>query len=233
MYQGKKRYRGTSGKFIPNKLQKISKRITTLQKHVKYVARSGEMKHKDTTLSQEDFETAGVVKYTTICSVDQGTGDSQRIGRKIHISSIMLHLRLIYPDQITGTDPSETSNRVRIIVYQDTQTNGAAPAVTKILETADISSFYNLDNSKRFNILKNKFIDLQSPCFIKDTTFKTAQVTKTCNIYLTKSMTVNYIDTGNGLADIADNSVGVLLISQSDQSDKVNIKGIARIRYTD
>ena len=50
---------------------------------------------------------------------------------------------------------SEAADIVRIIVYQDKQTNGTAATVTGILETADYRSFNNLANRQRFKVIKD------------------------------------------------------------------------------
>lgn len=86
--------------------------------------------------------------------VATGTDFTQRIGRKINVCSV----------QVRGfwrmSAPTTTANGIglRIMLVEDAQSNGAAPAIGDILsQGAEPSSFNNLNNRERFKIHKDLF----------------------------------------------------------------------------
>lgn len=84
----------------------------------------------------------------------EGTDYTNRISRKVHVTSIQLR------GQITiGT--AATSTMVRFMVVYDYQPNGAVPAITDILDTATsstqpIAAPMNLNNRDRFRVVIDK-----------------------------------------------------------------------------
>lgn len=81
-----------------------------------------------------------------------GADPEERVGRKIRVFS--MHVR----GNITVASASDATpacvDHIRLVYVQDKQCNGTVPAVTELLETADINSFLKLENSGRFRILK-------------------------------------------------------------------------------
>ncbi len=86
----------------------------------------------------------------------ENTTPSGRIGRKIVVKSVAFRLHIVFPEAATPLH-----DLVRIIVLIDKQCNGAQPVVADILQTATTAtSFYNLENSGRFEILFNKYFNM-------------------------------------------------------------------------
>jgi len=86
--------------------------------------------------------------------IAQGTTASTRIGRRLKMTSMFLRWYVTLAPTTTGATP------VRLIIVYDAQSNGAAPAITDILLTDEISSPNNLSNSRRFKVL----VDEQREC---------------------------------------------------------------------
>lgn len=142
------------GAFVPGMTR-------TTMKYVRSTPGSGEVKFNDSAIDAQTITTAGlnvsfngVVDGVSVLLIPQGTTDNTRIGNKIVLQNIRLRGTLRIPANDVSGD------RVRMILYRDMQTNGAAAAVTDLLATAAIDSYYNMDNIGRFKIIKDKFIDL-------------------------------------------------------------------------
>lgn len=73
-----------------------------------------------------------------------GATASDRIGRKIHMKSLLLRYTFRLPASSGG------SGECRILVVYDKQPNGATAAITDILLADDMRSPNNLSNSDRF-----------------------------------------------------------------------------------
>lgn len=81
--------------------------------------------------------------------IPQGDTQSTRDGRQARITSIHFRGQWIVAGQNIGLQPSY------LWVVQDTQANGAAAAATDVMSSAvPQSCFRNLNNNKRFKILK-------------------------------------------------------------------------------
>lgn len=100
--------------------------------------------------------TTGVDTFTTPILLNgciQGTEATQRLGRKIVMTSLYLKGRLSLAPTTTG------GGYVRIAIVYDKQANGAAPAATDVFLTDNNTSPNNLSNRDRFV----KVVDMESP----------------------------------------------------------------------
>lgn len=84
--------------------------------------------------------------------VPEGDGISQRTGRVINVVNMVLRFR-----RLLNTLTNKTSC-LRVIVFLDTQNQGAYPAVTDVLSAANVVSAYEVNNSqqRRFRILRDE-----------------------------------------------------------------------------
>jgi len=98
----------------------------------------------------------GSGSVNTISMPSQGDGPSARDGRVYTIHSI--HIKGILSQASVEGDPNVPAQSiVRLVLVWDTQANGAVPTAAKIFANASsIVSFRNLENSRRFIILKDK-----------------------------------------------------------------------------
>lgn len=86
-----------------------------------------------------------------------GADPEERVGRKIRVFS--MHVRGAIAMASVGTGSGE-AERIRLVYILDSQCNGTVPAVTELLEVADINSFLKLENSGRFRIIKEILVDM-------------------------------------------------------------------------
>lgn len=117
----------------------------------------GEMKFHDLDIDDATISTAGDVTASVNLIAD-GTLDTQRIGRKSVIRELHWNYRLLLPAAVLVAN---TSDIVTLIVYLDKQANGAALAVTTVLEAANYQSFNRIENKDRIRVLMRRSYDLK------------------------------------------------------------------------
>ncbi len=199
----------------------------------RFAGANQEKKFFDTTKGLTSTATAGTIFNNSLVIIPEGNGESDRVGRRITIRSMHFHGTITIPSTATAAD---TSDSVRVIVYCDKQTNGAAAAVTDILESAAYNSFNNLANRNRFQIIMDKKMAIAcaagSGRGSTDTLsygenqrwWKLHKKGMSTQIEYDNSATTGAITTQRS------NNYGVLVISQSAKS---TIGYVCRIRYTD
>ncbi len=194
--------------------------------------RGGEKKFHDISVTKSGVTQAGeILNGGSIALIGQGTGESLRIGRKLTIKSILWKWNLKRIAFAGSTaPPGET---VRMILYQDTQTNGATATTALILQSDNYQSFKNLENGARFRILYDKTITLNDlsgagdgavndfPGVVRNGTFY-----KNCNIVMEFKGT----DTPAIITNVRTNNLGILLISE--QGGIADLDSQIRLRFT-
>ena len=147
--------------------------------------------------------------------ITSGTGESERIGRKVTVTSVLLRGRIILPSTSTVGDTTDTA---RLIIYIDTQTNGAAATVTNILSTASVNSFRNLDNTSRFRIIHDVVYTLKSQGgagngasddFVESVRY--LKIFKKC------FLPIEFSAGAGTVADLTQNNIGIMAITPSDR----------------
>ncbi len=131
-------------------------------------------------------------------SVAQGTGQSQRIGRKISIHSIEGIGELML-DPVAGGD----SALFRWYLLQDKQANGTSPTALDIFENDDFKTFFNLANEGRFRVLaqgKSAFNRFDSGA---------TEVAKWFNVkrFFKRPIVIEYSTTGGGIGNRTTNNL--------------------------
>lgn len=100
----------------------------------------------------------------TLLSPIKGTGISDRIGREVHVLGIKLRGTLRIPPQITQ-NAADGSTTIRVMLVQDKQTNAAQMTSAALMAdganaATTVLSFQSLDNFGRFQVLKDKIIQI-------------------------------------------------------------------------
>lgn len=194
---------------------------------------SSEVKFLDTSIADVSTTQAGVILNSgSINVIPQGVTESERVGRKCVVRSI--HIKGKVRLGVTATS-SEACNLYRIIVYQDKQCNKATAAITDLLQTADILSFRNLENSGRFNFLYDKTRAINASAGAGNGTTNTFAETfhyfsfnKKCNIPLEFTNTAS---TG-AIGTITSNNLGMAIFCQDTAVAPV-CQFEVRIRFSD
>lgn len=171
------------------------------------------------------FETGGELD-AVLLSIAQGTGESQRIGRKITLKSIGWKFEMTLP---STTLIAQTSASVRLIFVLDKQCNGTAPSVAQVLEDSSYQSFNNLSNKSRFRTLMDRNYTIESPAIVDGVSSVPGKIQdsfyKKCNI------PIEYDGVTGGLTEIRSNNLFVLLLGAGVQT--VTMTSRMRIRYSD
>lgn len=152
---------------------------------------------------------------TSVVLIAQGTGESQRVGRKLVITSISMRW-LIGLNEVTNAGDVPEGDICRIIVFMDRQSNGAEAAVLDILETAAVLSYRNLSKTGRFQILYDKIHTLNRMVAVTDGT--NTSTTPETERYLTWHkkcrIPVEFNDVNGVISELTTNNISSLYISQ-------------------
>lgn len=209
---------------------KMSKRRKTGSGYTRNVGYYGqftplgsELKFFDTTGTLAPVPAAGAILEDSVHHIVAGTGESQRVGRKVTLKSF--HARIV--SNLIPSGSSSSDDGIRIIVYWDKQCNGATAAVTDILETANYKSFNNLSNKNRFMVLADKVVDISATA--ADSAFF-GQRGVTSNMNIKCNLPVEFSSTTGAIAEIRSNNIGLMAITDNGL---INISYTLRVRYQD
>jgi len=178
-----------------------------------------ELKFKDTTRTPAGVIPAAGIVDTNFVVIPTGTGESDRIGRKVTIKSLAIRGTLY----LNGNE-----EKVRMILVQDQQANGAVFTVANVLETADENAHYNLENQMRFKILSDQTFVMNNTTAVGAVNIKHFQK------YLRLNVPIEYdntVATTGAIATQRSNSIALLLISE--QNNVTGIEYVCRVRYSD
>lgn len=95
------------------------------------------------TMSADDNGSAVI----PLSAIPQGDGASQRIGRQVKAVSLSGHFNITL-------NASVNQDVVRIVVVS--LRDGTVPGITTIMDSATVNSFYNLNNTRVFEVLCDK-----------------------------------------------------------------------------
>lgn len=188
-------------------------------------AATGEKKFFDTRFAETVVASTGAITNPSLNLIPQGTTESDRIGRKCNIKNIHIKGELKFPNSAVA---GSTADRIRIIIYQDKQTNGATATVANILDNtvggALIDSFRNLSESGRFYILMDRTMDLVAQSGGAPNAGENfGEVKKSWRFNKTCNMPLEFSSTTGAITEIRSNNIGVLAVTEA---------GLATLQYT-
>ena len=195
----------------------------------KFRGEDAENKFHDVLLTNFQAEATGNLEDSLI-TISQGTGESQRIGRKINIVSMQLK----YSWSLAVAPSSSASNSVRAIVFVDKQTNGTAISIDDVIASATVAGIhghYNLANEDRFDILWDKTWDLNRKASA-NTGAGSAGVSKIGEYRTTMDIPIEYSGTNGTITELRTNNIGLICFKVF----AVDIAGLTahfRFRYQD
>ncbi len=159
---------------------------------------------------------AGAVVNTagSLTLITQGVTESTRVGRKCTLKSIGCRYDFTLP-QIVDNSPG-FGDVMRLIVYQDKQTNKAIAVNTDILETADYQSFNNLSNKGRFVILCDRTVNLNYTAGGADATANSyAGGAESGTFFKDVNIPLEFNASAGAVADLNTNNVNVMICSKN------------------
>ncbi len=190
----------------------------------------GELKFHDLDIDDSVVATGGNIAEDSVLTIAQGTSESTRIGRKVVVRGIGWRFRVSLP---LTSDPQETSDVIRVILYLDKQTNGATATVTGILESNDFQSFNNLANKSRFRTLMDRTYDIVASAGSFDgTNDQFGENTVSDTFFKNVNIPIEYDNslTTGAITTMRSNNIGVLLLSHSGNA---GFASKMRIRFSD
>lgn len=229
----------------------------------RFSGRSGELKYKDFLAVMDCTQTPGSINGGTdqilsFCRVPQGTGPSFRIGRKITIKKIFVRGNVTYRFGGLAASTENPCGAVRVILYVDKQTNGAAPNLDDLL-TAPVESakspfdvvqnvyglaYLNLSEGGRFRILKDKKFVFNSQLLDTDEIYTMVRQFKWS--FANVDIPISYSDESpdGALNTIKVNNIGMFVIIDDSanenmpapapiEANRCILRATVRIRYAD
>lgn len=187
-----------------------------------------ESKFLDTALSFNLDFTGEVPATGQLALIPQGDTESTRDGRIAYITSIQIKGYFV----LVPAAAAVAATTAYVFVVLDTQTNGAAAAVTDVLTGNNLgSSMINLANSQRFKILKKIIYDMNSPAGV---TTAYNNVSMHCNWYKKIKIPMVYSGTAGAIGEIRSNNLFLLAgTNTSSGDDLISFAGTCRIRFHD
>lgn len=176
-----------------------------------------------------------------------GSALNQRIGRSVLVRKIKVRGQLLASTLQTaaaGYAPDD-SNKVRLMLVQDMQTNAAQMTAAALMNDASdaattINSYQNPNNFGRFRVLKDKEITFQDPNFTVSETAAGSYNAYQAGLIRQFKWTVNFktpvkvqfnATNGGTVADIVDNSFHVVAATTSTTNVNIGISYYSRVAY--
>lgn len=175
----------------------------------------------DTAHASYAIDTTGSV--TLLNPIPQGAGSSERVGKKIMMTSIQSRGVSFGGTTATATDGAY------MIVY-DKRPTGTLPTITEILESATPSSMNKEDNATRFSILKR--VDQVYIGSVANTLTVKSAYNADWYKKLKKVQLFNSVGTG-AIGDIQSGAIYLVTIGGSVGTAAATLSASFRIRYID
>ncbi len=158
--------------------------------------------------------------------ISQGAASTQRVGRKIVMTKILFR----YSISTDGALSSTAGSAIRVMLIQDKQCNGAQATASEVFEnSAQWSSFYNLNNKGRFRTLYDSMT-----AGYKTVMKSTSDINGTVETFMfAKKVDITFTYEANAglISDLTTNNVQLWL--GVEVGSVLGIHGQIRVRWTD
>jgi len=192
---------------------------------------NGEVKFHDngagyTTLTNVGTPTTPPhLQIPSFCLIPQGDLNHQRNGAKIMLTKLTFRFGVMIDtnSNLTLNSLVQTSSAWRVILYIDTQTNGAAAAIGDVFDTSIANEhafdvYNNLYNTGRFKTLMDKYINLDgiAPTFNADNkNYVQAGQMKEFKKTIPLNLPVTFTGTDGTIGTIRTNNIGCFVFCNS------------------
>lgn len=163
----------------------------------------------------------------------QGTGVTQRVGNKITVKSLEWCISATWQPISTADNVGHGLDMKFVI---DTQCNKTAATSAMINNTTGFPTPLNLENRRRFIVVKHKKCLFPVNLGIGASTFTVVSAPSTVlwKGYKRMNLDVIYSGVGPGVGSIVTNNLGWLgQSSASGAAPQIYVRGYCRVRYTD
>jgi len=189
---------------------------------------SPEQKYSDTAIAVAGTNSA--TQFIYLNTVAQNSTSTGRVGAKIQVTRISLRLRI---NRVTQSEAgSGESTAIRCIIFIDKQANGNPPTAAELLTYDDHNSFYQLSNTNRFIILKDKMFNLAPAAAIQTAagTGKWGMPATYWKWSRKLSLPISYSSTNGTVGEVKSNCLWLAHVALNTTGA---INGYTRIRYLD
>lgn len=183
-----------------------------------------DIKFVDTAPASYGCDSTGTV--TLLNGVATGTDFTNRIGRRIRNLSLEL-VGFLYPESQTTTQ----MDLCRVLIVLDKQPNGAIPAITDVLTSSTSLAGRNLNNAKRFTILKDDMMECGSFSTTATQAVASAPTTQRLVYHLPLGMETEYLNTTSAITSISTNSIVLLTVGNATSGSGHNLVAYVRILF--
>jgi len=177
---------------------------------------------------------------TMLClnGIAQGDGESQRDGRKCHLTRVDIHGHVGF--ESVADQPTEYQPYVRILLIHDKQTNGAQFNSEDVLAATpggtaiNTCAFRNLQYTSRFAVLDEVIVQCPPrPAFYNQPATQVDCPALMVPFKMGKDLNLDVTFTGTGatVASIADNSLHLMAIKSQSQQGDVICEWVSRVRF--
>lgn len=237
----------TGGSYLRKKIEKRRKKQTVRPPLKGYLRTGGfydrgqELKFYDTTFADETIENVGAIIRTAettdgnFLKIAQGTGQSQRIGKKIVLKSVSARIRFDVGRKEEAAFDSSSAFVLRMVCVLDTQTNGSFPTWIDIFAADRWDAPVNLANSERFRIIKEWLVDFNKMTLSLDgagTMFIQDGLIHTDKWNTKLDIPMEYSSTTGAIAEIKSNNIYFFGITGGNNASPT-VNGWVRWRYDD
>lgn len=260
----KKRRRSSSGaKHVEQKYaapQTVSKTFRAgYDRTAGYYGRGGltrELKFKDTSFLGVNVpsgriygtgNTVGALGGPHICGIAQGTGESERIGRKVCAKKLFFKFILEHIEEDSANKAAQT---IRVVWFIDKQTNGAPTVDADDIITEwqadsldplspDVHSslgFRNLSEIDRYKVIYDQVFDLNQYGYKATGTEGFGKVQKYFDAYLDLpggGIPIEYSGPLGTTTELRSNSIYYTILYDDDDLTTLNFRMASRLKYTD
>jgi len=189
---------------------------------------ASELKFHDGSISVAPVTSTGTIAEDSLLTIASGTGESERVGRKLSILRIRMRYLIEMNAQSAAAAAAEA---IRVIVYLDKQANGAAATVADIMEADDLKSYENRTNRDRFELLYDRQHVIETSGAVL-TTSTVALSQGFVDLQAGKHflpIPVEYSSTSGVITEMTSKNVGVLLLA--DAGDRVDWNARFRVDF--
>ncbi len=189
------------------------------------------MAYQELKFFNTDFDvtlaTTGTIR-SSLNLIGQGDGESQRVGRKVVVSSIAINGNWALADT---TSANSGTAIVRMIIYIDHQCNGAAAGVLDILNTNNYQAHDELRLEDRFTILVDDTLGLnKSVAAGNGTANDLFGYSEPYIMQLDVHIPISFSGDTGALTEITGNNIGVLTIANRIEGAP-RFESKVRLRY--
>ncbi len=217
-----------SGRVSKKKRVKATTTTRVVAAPFKLQASVGELKFHDLDIDDAVVAVNGTIAQDSCNLIAAGTGESERIGRKVTVKKINWRDEIVLPNAQNMTSVLDT---VRVILYLDKQANGATSAALDILETDDFQSFNNLSNKNRFLILMDRTHNLNAQAGGGNGTANDiAGIQLSFDFHKAVDISLEFSAGTGAITELRSNNIGVLL---EGKQGFVGFFSKMRLRFTD